>query len=196
MMCQEARAVTAKIKRDVDAMKQQNDALQNEIKSLLVESKRAQEFAKRSFRIDEYGNVWRWDVDKKKYIMTDVRICKPFIPVPGSSAEKLPKEVNEKLTKIFNDLLLFTNRIEKAEYEIAELQEHPSDNCDCPHIIQLTQEEYDALQQYERGTIYFIVEKDINPFWRIGDPLPMVIGGYGLAIGDPLPIIVGGKEYL
>lgn len=76
-------------------------------------------------------------------------------------------------------------RLGNAEHAIEELQNTSS--CNCPHIIKITQAEYDALTTYERGAIYFIVEPE---FWRFGDGLPMILGGYGTSLGDPLPILL------
>lgn len=46
-------------------------------KSLLVESKKAQDIALHAFKIDECGWVWRWDPDAHTYVKTDCRINKP-----------------------------------------------------------------------------------------------------------------------
>ena len=89
------------------------------------------------------------------------------------------------LDEISAALTSFAERLGSAEQAIEELRSNPS--CDCPHIIQLTQAEYDALEDYERGAIYFIIEPE---YWHFGDTFPVILGGYGESLGEPLPILL------
>ena len=170
--------------------------------------------SQKGIRIDNDGWMWIFDPQRNLYIKTSKRVNKPVAPcrlihgrniMPGTITEdKLEKgllsaiadkvkvllsdflrDITSKLNDILQSLSRHNTRIEVTEQAIEELRSNPS--CDCPHIIQLTQAEYDALTTYERGAIYFIIEPE---YWHFGDTFPVILGGYGESLGEPLPILL------
>lgn len=97
-------------------------------------------------------------------------------------------ELLSSLSSMAEQLEALANCLSEAEQKI---EEKPK-----PSFFVMTKDEYDALEHHERNVPYFIIEPETKKFWRIGDPLPAIVGDYGLVIGDPLPIIIGGKDYL
>lgn len=77
------------------------------------------------------------------------------------------------------------HRLEEAEKQLAGILD--GSLAPAPKFHVMTQAEYDALKTYEPNVPYFIVEQR---FWRFGDNLPIILGGYGTALGEPFPIIL------
>lgn len=94
----------------------------------------------------------------------------------------------EQLQPIINDISTISQQIEQLiEYKtsssntIQQLTEYKTSSNqriqqlenkqDIPHVV-LTESEYEALQQYDEGTIYLIIE---NNEWSLGDDFPIVL---------------------
>lgn len=114
--------------------------------------------------------------------------------------DKLADDVRPWILQVFEDAVsafkqtvqgwldALSRRLSSAEGRITSLEERPV--CTCKKFVVLTQEEYDALPYIVRGVPYFIIEPEENTMWRFGDPLPIILGGYGTAIGEPFPILL------
>lgn len=99
--------------------------------------------------------------------------------------------VQESLSTLQRNLQTLGHDVETIDERVTELEHRPSGGgggSDNPHIIVLTQAEYDALTSYEKDVPYFIIPSPT--LWRFGDKLPMILGGYGKVMGDPLPIML------
>jgi hypothetical protein len=113
--------------------------------------------------------------------------------IPDTSViEGRLEELFSSLSSMAEEQEAIAGRLLEAEQEITALKNQEP----APQFFVMTKEQYDAMPTHERNVPYFIIEPEERKFWRIGDPLPAVVGDYGLAIGDPLPIIIGGKDYL
>lgn len=80
----------------------------------------------------------------------------------------------EQLQPIINDISTISQQIEQlVEYKTSSNQriQQLENKQDIPHVV-LTESEYEALQQYNEGTIYLIIE---NNEWSFGDDFPIVL---------------------
>ena len=80
----------------------------------------------------------------------------------------------EQLQPIINDISNISQQIEQLiEYKTNSNQriQQLENKQDIPHVV-LTESEYEALQQYDEGTIYLIIE---NNEWSFGDDFPIVL---------------------
>lgn len=86
---------------------------------------------------------------------------------------------NTKLEEVTDLVNTETNRATAAEQALAERITHVEENPGTPkdsikHIF-MTQAEYDALESYERDTLYFILEH-IESHSHFGDTFPLILG--------------------
>lgn len=84
-----------------------------------------------------------------------------------------------KLNEVTDSVNTETNRAIAVEQELAERITHVEENPGTPkdsikHIF-MTQAEYDALESYERDTLYFILEPSESQF-HFGDTFPLILG--------------------
>ena len=83
------------------------------------------------------------------------------------------------------DLSDYVKKDEVAQY----IPEQPVAGDDKKHVF-LTQDEYNALQEYEDNTIYFVLEGsggNTNRGWRFGGTFPITFGNIW-RFEDPFPI--------
>ncbi len=86
---------------------------------------------------------------------------------------------NTKLEEVTDLVNTETNRATAAEQALAERITHVEENPGTPkdsikHIF-MTQAEYDALESYERDTLYFILEHS-ESHSHFGDTFPLILG--------------------
>ena len=177
---------------ELNRLRQLSESQLSEAKQLMDESRLAQEWARRSFRIDREGYLWRWDLERKLYVKTSVRINQ-ISPrcLPGTINDKsvtLKKLADNVIDWIKSMVRTLAGRIRDVEGSVSELQRQVASGIN-PKYHVMTQDEYDALESYEPNVPYFIVERT-NTQWRFGDNLPIILGGYGTALGEPFPIIL------
>lgn len=157
------------------------------------------------FEFDEHIGCWRVLVqtsdlnDKsvtKAKLGNDVRLWvtqlwQDAINSLSEAIASLRIYVQEHLSTLQSNLQALGHDVETIDERVTELEHRPSGGgggSDNPHIIVLTQAEYDALTSYEKDVPYFIIPSPT--LWRFGDKLPMILGGYGKVMGDPLPIML------
>lgn len=107
---------------------------------------------------------------------------------------------NTKLEEVTDLVNTETNRAKAVEQDLAErisrIEENPITPGPTPepghsgdsikHLF-MTQAEYDALESYEKDTIYFILEYTTRSASRFGDTFPFVLGGSS-KFGDEFPL--------
>lgn len=74
---------------------------------------------------------------------------------------------NDQLYELTNDIDL--SGLATIEYVNTLLEQFSTQQL--KHIF-ITQEEYDALDQYDKNTLYFIIKTQINKSWVFGDKFP------------------------
>lgn len=179
---------------EMQRLRQLNESQLSEAKHLIDESRLAQEWARRSFRIDQDGWLWRWDLERKLYVKTTVRINQippHCLQVSGTIKDKsvtLKKLADNVIDWIKSMVRTLAGRIKGVEESVAEIQQQLSSGVS-PKFHVMTQAEYDALETYEPNVPYFIIER-ANTQWRFGDNLPIILGGYGTVLGEPFPILL------
>lgn len=99
--------------------------------------------------------------------------------------EKNQQDINED---IYNKIDTYLNYL----YEkISSLEQDINKKDNIKHVF-LTQQQYDALDTYEKDTLYFIIEKQISGSGsRFGDTFPLIFGQASSNFGDPFPLILG-----
>jgi hypothetical protein len=146
-------------KNELLNLKQLNEQQLIEAKKLLEESKLAQEWALRSFRIDHDGWIWRWDLNRKLYIKTAFRVKTPIIPCKDIEKRHLSDSLIEWLMTTIKD---------NGTFKL------------------IRQDEYNALNEIDDNVLYVIYEDDDQPpveptpvpqndGWKFGDAMPMVL---------------------
>jgi predicted nucleic acid-binding Zn-ribbon protein len=86
---------------------------------------------------------------------------------------------NTKLEEVTDLVNTETNRATAAEQALAEritqVEENPGTPKDSIKHLFMTQAEYDALESYERDTLYFILETS-ESHSHFGDTFPLILG--------------------
>ncbi len=86
---------------------------------------------------------------------------------------------NTKLEEVTDSVSTETNRATAAEQALAEritrVEENPGTPKDSIKHLFMTQTEYDALESYERDTLYFILEHS-ESHSHFGDTFPLILG--------------------
>lgn len=174
---------------------------------MLVEANKAIDLSKHLFRVDHCGYIWTYDVEAKEYHKTEMRIgmakltpeaidklIKPLIVEAAQGFIKAAEDL--QITK--QDVLISGRNIKTINGQsilgegnlTISAGDTPSDKtCGCPKHVFLTQEEYDALEVKEKGTLYFIVENKGDEGWTFGDNFPIILSG-DWGFGDSFPIVL------
>lgn len=97
----------------------------------------------------------------------------------GISINNYINRTNTKLEEVTDLVNTEANRATAAEQALAERITHVEENPGTPkdsikHLF-MTQAEYDALESYERDTLYFIVEHS-ESHSHFGDTFPLILG--------------------
>ena len=78
----------------------------------------------------------------------------------------------------------------ELDERITEIESHGSDGI--KHRL-VSQREYEALESYERNTLYIIVDFDDHAS-VFGDKFPFILGGSASKFGDTFPFTLGGSK--
>ena len=79
---------------------------------------------------------------------------------------------------------------QELDERITEIESHSSDGI--KHRL-VSQREYEALESYERNTLYIIVDFDDHAS-VFGDKFPFILGGSASKFGDTFPFTLGGSN--
>ena len=93
-LSQEVKVLNAKVRtqnHELDRLRQEAENQAVQTAEMLIESKRAQEIATKSFRVDHDGWIWRWDVNRKLYVKTTNRVNTPVIPCGAIKSRHIAK---------------------------------------------------------------------------------------------------------
>lgn len=129
--------------------------------------------------------------------------------------EEINQKVNSKFEEIDEDLNSINNQLEiisdidveelknigetiedihrdtkELDERITEIESHGSDGI--KHRL-VSQREYEALESYERNTLYIIVDFDDHAS-VFGDKFPFILGGSASKFGDTFPFTLGSSE--
>ena len=93
------------------------------------------------------------------------------------------RDISETIEDIHRDT-------KELDERIAEIESHGSDGI--KHKL-ISQREYEALESYERNTLYIIVDFDDHAS-VFGDKFPFILGGGASKFGDTFPFTLGSSE--
>lgn len=93
------------------------------------------------------------------------------------------KNIGETIEDIHRDT-------KELDERITEIESHGSDGI--KHRL-VSQREYEALESYERNTLYIIVDFDDHAS-VFGDKFPFILGGSASKFGDTFPFTLGSSE--
>lgn len=113
----------------------------------------------------------------------------------ASIIDKVLEEKNraeEQEDQLKNQISILLNEIQNLKLQIENIDNHSSTDKDNIKHIFLTKDEYDALTEYERDTIYFILEPEtpVNG-WTFGGTFPITFGIKQWTFGGKFPITFG-----
>ncbi len=91
---EQASAIIQGLERQISTLRRQvaNQNLDDIVarcEDLLNKSQRAQEWAQHAYRVDHYGCIWAWDIDRKIYTKTEMRVCTAQLADEAVTTDKL-----------------------------------------------------------------------------------------------------------
>lgn len=110
----------------------------------------------------------------------------------NQDTQRVDNRITNEVSSVNNSIVAESNR---AQLEEGILSNRISTlESGIKHIF-ITQDDYDALESYEKNAIYFVVENipgeegEESDTWKFGDNLPIILSG-DWQLGDDIPVIL------
>ena len=114
----------------------------------------------------------------------------------GHGGEDIPENIGQELATLHEGLQNETDRAQNKENSLDNRLRNIEDNPPGGLYHRLiSQKQYDALQSYEKNTLYLIVDFTENTS-VFGDTFPLILGGEidASQFGDTFPFVLGGDN--
>lgn len=173
------------IKQDIVLLKEEDQKIYNRITFVEEDLESVhQEFSDLHQEIEDKHEEINQKVDSKfEEIDEDLSsIHNQLETISDINLEEL-RDISETIEDIHRDT-------KELDERIAEIESHGSDGI--KHKL-ISQREYEALESYERNTLYIIVDFDDHAS-VFGDKFPFILGGGASKFGDTFPFTLGSSE--
>ena len=179
------KAEDDEIKQDIVLLKEEDQKIYNRITFIEEDLESVhQEFSDLHQEIDDKHEEINQKVDSKfEEIDEDLNSIHNQLEIISDINFEELRNIGETIEDIHRDT-------EELDERITEIESHGSDGI--KHRL-VSQREYEALESYERNTLYIIVDFDEHAS-VFGDKFPFILGGSASKFGDTFPFTLGSSE--
>ena len=184
---EEIQEENEEIKQDIVLLKEEDQKINNNTRITFIEEDLEsvhQEFAGLHQEIEDKHEQINQKVDSKfEEIDEDLNSVHNQLEIISDIDVEELKNIGETIEDIHRDT-------KELDERITEIESHGSDGI--KHRL-VSQREYEALESYERNTLYIIVDFDDHAS-VFGDKFPFILGGGASKFGDTFPFTLGSSE--
>lgn len=176
---------TEEIKQDIALLKEEDQKIYTRITFVEEDLESVhQEFVDIRQEIEDKHEEINQKVDSKfEEIDEDLNSVHNQLEIISDINFEELKDIGETIEDIHRDT-------KELDERISEIESHGSDGI--KHRL-VSQKEYEALESYEKNTLYIIVDFDDHAS-VFGDKFPFILGGSASKFGDTFPFTLGSSE--